>query len=77
MSRDAIIDILRVWSRKKSLILAGPPGTGKTFVAKRLGYLKLGTRDLQRLRVVQFHQSYAYDDFVQGWRPTAGAAWKS
>ncbi|MDE0508402.1 MAG: AAA family ATPase [Gammaproteobacteria bacterium] len=58
---------------KKNLILQGPPGTGKTWLAKRLGYATIGTRDRRvinnRLRVIQFHPSLSYEDFVRGWRP--------
>lgn len=58
---------------KKNLILQGPPGTGKTWLAKRLAYVLFGTRDprvvSQQLRVIQFHPSLSYEDFVRGWRP--------
>jgi hypothetical protein len=58
---------------KKNVILQGPPGTGKTWLAKRLGYALIDTRDRkaiqQRLRIVQFHPSLSYEDFVRGWRP--------
>lgn len=55
---------------RKNLILQGPPGTGKTFIAKRLAWCLIGRRDLEPVEMVQFHQSYAYEDFVQGYRPT-------
>jgi MoxR-like ATPase len=55
---------------KKNLVLQGPPGTGKTFIAKRLAWLLLGEKDDDRIEQVQFHQSYSYEDFVQGYRPT-------
>ena len=45
----------------------GPPGTGKTFVAQKLAASLAGTE--KRVRLVQFHPSYAYEDFVQGLRP--------
>ena len=58
---------------KKNLILQGAPGTGKTWLAKRLGFALVGSNDREtaqsRLRVVQFHPSLAYEDFVRGWRP--------
>lgn len=60
---------LRLLKYKKNLVLQGPPGTGKTFLAKRLAYLLLGEKDEERVEQVQFHQSYSYEDFVQGYRP--------
>jgi 5-methylcytosine-specific restriction protein B len=65
--------ILDRWRIKKNLVLQGPPGTGKTWLAKRLGFALVGSNDREttrsRLRVVQFHPSLAYEDFVRGWRP--------
>ena len=53
---------------KRQVIFQGPPGTGKTFVARALAECLSGSKD--RVSLVQFHPSYAYEDFVQGFRPT-------
>ncbi len=53
---------------KLQVIFQGPPGTGKTYVARKLAACLAGS--VERVRLVQFHPSYAYEDFVQGFRPT-------
>ena len=53
---------------KKQIIFQGPPGTGKTYIARKLAMCLAGLK--KRVTLVQFHPSYAYEDFVQGFRPT-------
>ena len=56
---------------KRQVIFQGPPGTGKTYVAQELAEALAGSAD--RVTLVQFHPSYSYEDFVQGYRPTMSA----
>ncbi len=63
---EQLLEILR---DKKNLILQGAPGTGKTWLAKRLAYALIGQKDRDQIRSVQFHPNLSYEDFVRGWRP--------
>lgn len=56
----------------RQLIFQGPPGTGKTFIARKLAEAVAGAKE--RVELVQFHPSYAYEDFVEGYRPTGANA---
>lgn len=67
---DQIQHLQAALRRKKNLIVQGPPGVGKTYVARRLAWLQMGEQDPSRVQLVQFHQSYGYEDFIRGWRPT-------
>ena len=70
LSADEIESLVKLLKRKRNLVLQGPPGTGKTYVAQRLAWLLIGERSADRIEAVQFHQSYGYEDFVRGYRPT-------
>jgi len=62
------IEALLEDKKRQQLIFQGPPGTGKTYVAQKLARHIAGSEE--RVTLVQFHPSYAYEDFVQGYRPT-------
>jgi len=76
LAEEQFTEILNSLSRKKNVILQGPPGVGKTYIAKRLAYALLGFKDPSKVEMVQFHQSYSYEDFIQGYRPEEGGGFK-
>ena len=68
ISEEDLREITELLDDKKQVIFQGPPGTGKTYLARELATYLAASPD--RVRLVQFHPSYAYEDFVQGYRPT-------
>ncbi len=70
MPEQNVQHILDTLAQMKNAILQGPPGVGKTFVARRLAWALIGRKAPENVEFVQFHQSYAYEDFIQGIRPT-------
>lgn len=75
MADDTFDQIIGQLRRKKNVILQGPPGVGKTYVAQTIAYALMGEADADRVQMVQFHQSYGYEEFVQGLRPTANGSY--
>lgn len=64
-------ELYAVLMRKQNIILQGAPGVGKTFAAKRLAYSIMGQKNEDHIEFLQFHQNYAYEDFVEGYKPAA------
>ena len=69
MSQEEYNTLVELLRYKKNIILQGAPGVGKTFAAKRLAYSIMGEKDPNRVAMIQFHQSYSYEDFIVGFRP--------
>ncbi len=65
---DFLRKVERLLDEKRQVIFQGPPGTGKTYVAQKLARALAGSSS--HVELVQFHPSYSYEDFVQGFRPT-------
>ena len=70
LDEQEIKEITHSLEVKKNIVLQGPPGVGKTFVAKKIAYEMMKNTDDTKIRMIQFHQSYAYEDFIQGIRPS-------
>ena len=70
MSEEEYEKLKTILNYKKNVILQGAPGVGKTYTAKRLAYSLMGEKNIERVKMVQFHQSYSYEDFIMGFRPS-------
>lgn len=70
ISENDFLKTIALLRRKKNIILQGPPGVGKTFIARKLAYEIMQEVKDANIEMVQFHQSYSYEDFIQGLRPT-------
>ncbi len=70
ISESQLTEVVHLIHAKKQIIFEGPPGVGKTYVARLfaryLAGVGLDDAESDRVEIVQFHQSYGYEDFVAG-----------
>ncbi|MEU0516324.1 AAA family ATPase [Streptosporangium sp. NPDC006007] len=68
LPRDWLQECVELLRERPQLIFDGPPGTGKTYLAKKLAaHITGGLRE--NVSLIQFHANYAYEDFFEGYRP--------
>ena len=68
IDEDEYNTLVSLLERKKNIIVQGSPGVGKTFAAKRFAYSMLGEKDKEKIKEIQLHQNYSYEDLVKGYR---------
>lgn len=66
---ELLNSLFKAWSQEQNLILTGPPGVGKSFLAARMAWAKTREKNSKRVSRIQFHASYSYEDFILGYRP--------
>lgn len=69
VERDDLQEVIRLLQTRQQIVFYGPPGTGKTYLAGKIARFLAGEEHGDHVKTVQFHPSYAYEDFFEGYRP--------
>ncbi|MFW5891726.1 MAG: AAA family ATPase, partial [bacterium] len=70
MPEEQISDIVKLLKKKKNIILQGSPGVGKTFSIDKIIKKHFNIEDAKdQILMIQFHQSFSYEEFIEGLRP--------
>ncbi len=71
IEREQLQEVVEMLRTRRQIVFYGPPGTGKTYLAGKLARYLATAEHVDHVQVVQFHPSYAYEDFFEGFRPAA------
>jgi len=69
VQRNDVQEVIRLLQSRQQIVFYGPPGTGKTYLAGKIARFLAGEEHRDHVKTVQFHPSYAYEDFFEGYRP--------
>lgn len=71
IASDELQEVVELLRTRRQVVFYGPPGTGKTYLAGKIARYLATEEHADHVKVVQFHPSYAYEDFFEGYRPAA------
>lgn len=69
VDQEHLQEVIRLLQTRQQIVFYGPPGTGKTFLGTAIAKFLAGEEHSDHVKTVQFHPSYAYEDFFEGYRP--------